>query len=166
MFTFKEEILNSAHGLQYSQSRRVRRPRVAMAWDWHSETSSVMNNRCTINKLNLIINEVPQHPYSFSSLTFSYCYYRLRQHGQNYADIQTLYPSMTMHKVKCWNGKGPFPCCHKVGSTIWLYIVALRFPLTASRIWKTAPKLKYTYYLDWPHTSVAMECKMHLITWY
>lgn len=74
-----EEIPRGAHGLQYSQSRRVHRPKVAMVSGWHSETSSVMNNRHTINGLNLqiMITDVPQHPYRVSSLPFSYCHYWL-----------------------------------------------------------------------------------------
>ena len=47
-------------GLIHSQSHRVHRPRAATASDWHSETSSVMNNSRTISQVNdQILTEGP-----------------------------------------------------------------------------------------------------------
>lgn len=46
--------------LQYAQSHRVRRPRVATVSDWHNETSSVKTNRITAGKLDSLETTHPQ----------------------------------------------------------------------------------------------------------
>lgn len=62
---------------------------VAMASDWHSETSSVMNNSGAMSKLNLhrMISDVSQQPQFLFPAHNTITDW---QPGQKYVDMQTL----------------------------------------------------------------------------